>query len=438
MRHRGLPRSLKLSRTTIALAALLIVHAVIVTAALHYALGVPRAETLAHHVDVLLTGTPGGDSWKPMATASRFAAEQPGASIYEEVFFRRGMKFQYPPSALLFTSRLERPALHLLSWLAVWITIIVSVYLFDGGLRESGYGPSGAIDAVLRLLIAAALAATFYPLVKAYSLGQIQVWIDALFALLVVSWASWARRPAVSGVCLGLICLIKPQFALIGIWAVVRRQWRFAAAGAAVVLAGLSVSVAAYGLQSHLDYLRVLTFISERGETFYANQSFNGLLNRLLLNGPNLEWQETAFPPPHRLVQAGTTLAALVLVAAAWLGPRRESQAGLFDLAIVALTATVVSPVAWEHHYGILLPLIAATAGEMLRRRVFGAYTAAALMLAFGLTGQFFQPLQRFAATPFNVLQSYVLFGALLLLALWFQACRLAPSAIDSRQPQPS
>jgi hypothetical protein len=424
MRRPGLPRSLKLSRTTIVLAALLIVHAAGITAALHYALGVPRAETLAHHVDVLLTGTPGGDSWKPMATASRFAAEQPGASIYGEVFFRRGMKFQYPPSALLFTARLERPALHLLSWLAVWVTIVLSVYLFDRGLRESGDGPAGAMDAAVRLAVAAALAATFYPLVKAYSLGQIQVWIDALFAVLVLSWA---RRQALSGACLGLICLIKPQFALIGCWAVMRRQWRFAGACAAVATAGACVSLAVYGLQSHLDYLRVLTFISERGETFYANQSFNGLLNRLLSNGPNLEWQETAFPPPHRLVQAGTTIAGLVLVAAAWLGPRRENKASVFDLAIVSLTATVVSPVAWEHHYGILLPLLGATAGEMLRRKPLGTYTAAAVMLAFVLTGQFFQPLQWFAATPFNVLQSYVLFGALLLLALWHRVCRYAP-----------
>ena len=195
------------------------------------------------------------------------------------------------------------------------------------------------------------------------------------------------------------------------------------------MLAGLSVSIAAYGLQSHVDYLRVLTFISEHGETFYANQSFNGLLNRLLFNGPNLEWQETAFAPPHRLVQAGTTFAGLVLIAAAWLGPRRDRQASLFDLAIISVTATAVSPVAWEHHYGILLPLFAATAGETLRLKSFGAYTTIALMLAFVLTGQFFQPLQRLAATRFNFLQSYVLFGALLMLGLWYRVCR------QSRQP---
>ena len=84
---------------------------------------------------------------------------------------------------------------------------------------------------------------------------------------------------------------------------------------------------------------------------------------------------------------------------------------------------------AWEHHYGILLPLFAATAGETLRLKPFGAYTATAMMVAFVLTGQFFQPLQRLAATPFNFLQSYVLFGALLMLGLWHRVCR------QSRQP---
>jgi len=41
----------RLSSLTLALAAFLVFHALIVTAALHYGLGVPRAETLAHHVD---------------------------------------------------------------------------------------------------------------------------------------------------------------------------------------------------------------------------------------------------------------------------------------------------------------------------------------------------------------------------------------------------
>ena len=409
---------MRFSRLTLGLAAVLFVHAVVITAALHYVAGVPRVETLARQIDVLLTGTPGGDSWKPMDTAARFAAQHPGESIYEDVFFRQGVKFQYPPSALLFTARLERQTLHWLSWLAVWVTVGLSAWLFGQSLCGAGYMPSSAADRILRVGLALALAATFYPLLKAYSLGQIQTWIDALFAVMVISWT---RRPAVSGVCLGLICLIKPHFLLLALWGVLRRQRRFVAAGAAVVLAGLAIAGVVFGVQSHLDYLRTLAFIGERGEAFYANQSFNGLFNRLFFNGANVEWQETSFAPFHRAVLVCSSVSGLIAVAAALLAPYRDEQGGVIDLAIVSLTATIASPIAWEHHYGVLLPLLAATAGDVLRRRPLGAMTAPALALVFVLTGQFFQPLQRLAATPLNVLQSYVLFGGMLLLVLWYR-----------------
>jgi hypothetical protein len=411
----------RLSPLTLALAALLLVHAVVITAALHFLLDVPRVDTLAHQVDVLLTGTPGGDSWKPMATAARFASEQPGASIYDEIFVRRQMKFQYPPSALLFTAAFGRQTLHWLSWFAVWLTVALTAFIFDRSLRAAGFAPAGRADAIVRLAITAGLAASFYPLIKAYSLGQIQTWIDALFAVMVVAWA---RRPAAGGACLGLICLIKPHFAMIALWAVLRRQWRFAAASAAVVLVGVALSIAVYGLQSHVDYLRTLAFIGERGEAFYANQSFNGLFNRWFFNGVNLEWQETSFAPLNSTVLICTAAAASIVVAAALFAPRRQAQGSLTDLAIAGLTATVASPIAWEHHYGVLLPLLAATAGDVLRRRPLGGLTAAALALVFVLTGQFFQPFQHLAATRLNVLQSYVLLGGLLLIALWHRVAR--------------
>ena len=332
---------------------------------------------------------------------------------------------------------MSRPTLNAVSWLAVLATVAIAVYLFERTLRGAGRIPLGAADAWLRIAISAGLGLSFYPLVKGYSLGQIQVWIDLIFAVLVAAWWRW---PAVAGGGLGLICLVKPHFALIGVWAVLRRQWRFAGAFAVAALAGLAISVQVYGLRSHVDYARVLVYIADRGEAFYANQSFNGLLNRILFNGENIEWQETAFAPPHPVVQAGAALAAVVLVGAALWLPRRGQRADVLDLAIVSVTATMVSPVAWEHHYGILLPLFAVTTVDVLRLRPFGRYTAAALLAAaFVLTGQYFQPLQRLAGTPLNPLQSYVLIGALLLLVLWHRAIR--SRAIDaepvtvSRQP---
>ena len=412
----------RVSGLTLALGALLFVHAVLLTLGLHLLLRVPRADTLAFHVDAFVAGNQRGDSWRPMDAARRFAAEHPGASIYDTVFFGQGMKFQYPPSALLLTGNLSRPALNVISRIAVCLTVALSVFLFERTMRAAGWMPVGAIDAWLRIVVCAGLGLSFYPLLKAYSLGQIQVWIDLLFAVLV---AVWMRVPAVGGLCLALICLVKPHFALVGVWGVLRRQWQFVTAFAVALLIGLAMSVTVYGLRSHVDYLRVIAFISERGEAFYANQSFNGLLNRALFNGENIEWQETTFAPPHRLVKAGTTMAAVALVAAALWLPRRRGHAGALDLAVISLTVTMASPVAWEHHYGILLPLFAVTTAEVLRLRPFGGYTAPALAVAFIVTGQYFQPLQRLAATPFNPLQSYVLFGSLLLLLLWLRALRL-------------
>ena len=52
---------------------------------------------------------------------------------------------------------------------------------------------------VLRALVVVGLTLTFYPIVKAFTLGQIQVWINALFALGLLAWAAgWKvleRRP---------------------------------------------------------------------------------------------------------------------------------------------------------------------------------------------------------------------------------------------------
>ena len=112
-------------------------------------------------------------------------------------------------------------------------------------------------------------------------------------------------------------------------------------------------------MHDHVEYLRVLSYIGRRGETFYANQSINGALNRLLFNGSSLEWQYHEFAPPHPLVYAGTLAAFVILVAAALKRPARGAG-GVVDLSIAALATTLTAPLAWEHHYGILLPIYAA------------------------------------------------------------------------------
>ena len=49
---------------------------------------------------------------------------------------------------------------------------------------------------------------------------------------------------------------------------------------AAVPIAGLSLF--RYGLHNNLAYLDVLSFLSKHGESFFANNSVNGILNGYL------------------------------------------------------------------------------------------------------------------------------------------------------------
>jgi alpha-1,2-mannosyltransferase len=398
--------------------ALLVFHAIAVTAALHFLASTPRSGTLAHQVDLLIERVQASDSWRPMRAVRDYVREHGPDEMYEEVFFRQRRKFQYPPTSLLFIGNLQRPALNVLSWFAVWVTVVVTVYLFETVGRPAGshWAARGILDRVLGSVAVAGLTLTFYPLLKAYSLGQIQVWIDAVFALLV--WASVQRRQLLAGVMLGLICLVKPTYVLLAIWALGRGQRRMLAGAAATVGTGLAASLALYGIHSHVDYLKVLSYIGRRGEAFYPNQSFNGLFNRLFDNGSNLVWQSQDFPPVHWGVYVMTLAAGAALIAAVWILVPARARGSILDLSAASVTATVVAPIAWEHHYGILPPLFVVALPSILSARPFGKWTVALLVTSFVLTAQFFEVAQRLASTPFNVLQSYVLVGALMFLCL--------------------
>jgi hypothetical protein len=426
--------STPISPLTGSLCGLLAIHALLIPLTLHTACGTPRAETLVHHVDAFAAGVQAGDSWRPMAAARTFARERPGESIYQEVFFNRQNKFIYPPTSLLFIGDLSRPTLNLLSWLAVCITIALTVTILERSVGRHGAAPTGAIDRAVRLAAASGLALTFYPLLKAYSLGQIQVWIDALAAGLVLAWLH--KRLTIGGVLLGLMCLIKPHFILLIGWAAFRRQWPAVLAGTITVAAGLLWSISVFGWSTHVDYLSVLSYIGQRGDAFYPNQSFNGFFNRLAGNGDNLTWHDEGFAPFHPGVYAATVTAAVALGAIAILRPRRREDAGgVTDLAVAIVTAVVISPIAWEHHFGVLLPVFAATAPRLVAPPCH-RWTALLLAASFVLTGQFLFPAQRLAASWLNVAQSYVLAGALLLLALLWAALRprsAAPSTLETR-----
>jgi hypothetical protein len=223
-------------------------------------------------------------------------------------------------------------------------------------------------------------------------------------------------KKAIAGGLIGLICLIKPQLGLFIIWGSLRKQWRFVIGILVIVGIFGIISLSVYGFANHLDYSRVLAFISKHGESYYPNQSVNGLLHRLLSNGPNIVGSAHHFAPYHRWVYAGTMVSSLFIIATALVWQRGQFyHAATLDFTIAALSFTMASPVAWEHHYSIMLPIFAvalpATLASNVRR-----WGVVLLAVSFVLSSNFYPITLNLANTRFNLLQSYLFFGAVILL----------------------
>jgi len=118
-------------------------------------------------------------------------------------------------------------------------------------------------------------------------------------------------------------------------------------------------------------------------------------------------------------------------VALMWVSLRRtEPGTGrAVDFSMAALAVTLTAPVAWEHHYGVLLPIYAAVTPFVIVRRPFGRWTAAGMVLSFVVAANYFQFTNHFADTWLNPLQSYLLAAALF---AWLVIYRAAHVRLDA------
>lgn len=362
------------------------------------------------------------DSWEPMRSALGWFEQHADGRLYEHIFFAERIKFQYPPTSLLPLHTLSQwgitPPNDVLNWINFWMVLVnilaVGALAFTLAARSPEHAPRrwqfGVASAFGALL--------FCPLLKAFDLGQVQVWINALFALAAVAWLLGHKRSA--GALIGLICLLKPQFVMFMVWGLLRREWRFLAGWGLVAAAGGVASLAVFGMQNHLDYLAVLRTLSRTGEAFIDNQSVNGVLNRLLGTDqtPAL-WKAHEFPLFNPLVYVGTLVTSVGLIGAALLVPLRgKGASGLLDFLGAALSFTIASPIAWEHHYGILPVIYIAMMFVLLNRDASRGRT-------FGLVLLF----ASYVFTGHGLGGSWMLWGALALLGLIYCVRRVPRAA---------
>ncbi|MET0652718.1 MAG: glycosyltransferase family 87 protein [Hyphomicrobiaceae bacterium] len=419
---------------TLRLGLFLLFCAVVLNGLIYAAAPAQLKENALNHSWDVVNGRGSDDSWGAMQAGLDYFATPNTTPLYSEIFFNRQYRFQYPPSALFTLQGLQWLAPDnvrtnevqtfpgvtlndLVGWVFILATGLAAAALLELQIRKR-YAIQSRVLVAARVAIAAGFTLTFYPIVKAYTLGQLQVWINGLFAVALLCWAlGWK---SLSGFLVGLTCLMKPHYGLFLAWALLRAEWRFMAVCAATVIAGLGAAVLVFGFANHIDYLRVVSFLGQHGEAYYPNHSINGLLNRIMsIADPeqykNLEFVAGHFPPFNPWVYGLTVSSSAAILAAALLHRSTTGDpARLYDFCLMALSCTMASPIAWEHHYGVLLPIFAVLVTAVAPKPLALGLLAA----AYALASVYIPATMLLAPTPFNFAQSYLLFAALIVLAL--------------------
>ncbi|WP_158942193.1 glycosyltransferase family 87 protein [Granulicella sp. S190] len=361
------------------------------------------------------------DSWLPMMKSLDYFEANPTKPIYAAPLYDTliySLASELPLVALRRLGVGDAAMLRLLalvSWLAVAGVAVVSLAMGRRLLRRRG------VELDWATILAVVLACVgCYPLIKGYALGNAQTLLSFGFTLMLFLWTAGREREA--AVVAAMLAFVKPQYVLLLVWMAVRRRWgaMWAFLICSAVLLGMSVAV--FGWRNNLDYVGVLASLSHKAQSHYANQSMFGTLNRMIFNGENLGYTPHVYTPYVAWVYRTTLLTSLVLVAGVLLFPWGKMRSSTADLAAMGLASVAASPMAWEHHYGIVFGIFAwfwfsYGCWEVKRPWLWG--------LSFFLCDNFLSATNLLAdKRGLNVLQSYMYLGALLLLVLLMRLAR--------------
>lgn len=367
------------------------------------------------------------DSWLPMMKSLDYFRAHPGLPIYDAKLYDTliySLASELPLWLLRRLGLSDAAMLRVLavgSWLAVWGVAGVSIAMARWLLRRRGAAltwPS-AVAVVLATL-------GCYPLIKGYSLGNAQTFLSFGFTLLLLLWTTGRERSA--GFVAALLTAVKPQFILLLVWMLARKRWGAAGAFAACGALLLAASVAVFGWQNNLDYIGVLAGLSHKAQSHYANQSMFGTINRMIFNGENLGYTPYVYTPYIPWVYRVTVLTALLLVAAVLVYPWKTLRGSTADLAAMGIVSVAASPMAWEHHYGIV---VGVAAWAWFAHACWRDRRPWVLGIAVFLCCNFLPAFNYLWDTRgWNVLQSYLYFGALLLVGWLMHLARTEKAAI--------
>jgi len=377
------------------------------------------------HAIWIFTDEIGDDSWRPMKLALDHWTESQGQSLlYTDLLLTNKVKFQYPPTALLITQFIETNHVNLLNFttattfifLFIMIASVIGTTLYS--YREYKAPQLSTAEKIAVGVLLTFLLFTFYPAVKAGTLGQIQVWLNAFFALAILCYITGYET--IAGILLGLMASIKPQYALFILWGLFRGNKRIVIAMIVTGALGLLLGIREFGFAMYVDYLRGLSFLTQHGESYYSNQSFNGLAGRLFsVRYPdvfnNTKWRGYYFPPYNIWIFSFTQITTIAILLISLIKTKSQNmEARTADFLLMGLGVTLASPIAWEHHYGILFPIFVCVwlvlwFGESPLKHIWAkiAFVTCYLFAANVI------PFTKFLADSYlNILQSYLFLAA--------------------------
>ena len=219
-------------------------------------------------------------------------------------------------------------------------------------------------------LASGAIALWLEPVAQTLTFGQINL---LLMFLVLLDLCQRDDRPW-KGVGVGLAAAVKLTPSIFIGYLVLTRRFRAAAVASGTLLAGIAGGFLLLPAASRRFWLDGLFLHAERvgGVPYVANQSINGALVRLFAGHGGAA--------PSWLV-AASIVGLVGLALAAWAGSRGLDLLGVLTC---ALTALLVSPISWSHHWVWIALLIPCAADLLVGRRWTAAWLAlAALTAAF-------------------------------------------------------
>ena len=158
-------------------------------------------ESVVHHFYFFLLRRAEDDSWKPMRMAyESLKSPHEGTLDLYQYLFSRHTKFQYSPTSLLtfaigdaLNISVSNRNLSMVGWLSVIGEAMVVGALTYEMAGKGGWNGRVRVGASM---LAGLMCLFFYPVLKGYSLGQVQAWLSAWFALACYCWLVGFRSTA--------------------------------------------------------------------------------------------------------------------------------------------------------------------------------------------------------------------------------------------------